>query len=358
MAASLDDLESWLIKVTEHTRLTHEALEKGPGGTAGGAKPEASNGEKFAVAAGKAQAALGAFVGAFDKAIAVLGNGMSRFVQLANPGTVYRFNLAVENAMSALGRILTPALETAGHLIQQLGNAVESLSPQAKRLVAGMVIATGVAAGLAAAVAAIGAVASVVGGPVTLLIALGSALVGLTASGAGGARAAAEFQKVLKALGTALESVAAVIQPFISVITTVVIEFANQARMAADMLVAAIDKIRAARGKGPLYDPNAKTAVAARQAQIGDLRGFANRAYTSAYNSSGGGTSSEEVKAIKEGNNTLHDILNIISLGLGGQANAAGRIYRGDRSGATFREAAAPGPGLIASLSRMAVRLF
>jgi hypothetical protein len=291
MAASLDNLQDWLIAIAQHTRETKEAIE-GKGNT-GGATGNTSGGSLAALAksATSAQAAMGSFVSSFDKAISALGSGMSRFVQLANPGVVLRFNMAVENAMSALGRILMPALQTATGLIQQMGNALESLSPRAKQLVAGMVVATGVAAALGAAVAAIGAVAAVAGGPVAIVVALAAAMAGLVVSGSAGGKAAESFRNVLKAFGTALEAVGAILQPVVeSILIPVLNDLATTLRHTADGVIAVVNRLRALGGLDPLkYDPDAKTAAAARNAQIGDLRGAANRAYTSAYNTAGGG---------------------------------------------------------------------
>ncbi|CAN0490370.1 unnamed protein product, partial [Phaeothamnion confervicola] len=157
--ATLSHLQDWLVAIAAHTRETAEAVKAGRGGAAPAAPgaPGAASGaagggglglDKLTKSANVAQAALGTFVSSFDKAIASLGNGVTRFVALANPGAVKQFDMAVENAMSALGRVLAPALETATDLVQQIGNAIESLSPQAKQLISGMVIATGIAAAL------------------------------------------------------------------------------------------------------------------------------------------------------------------------------------------------------------------
>jgi hypothetical protein len=285
---------------------------------------------KLGSSAAQASQVLSSFGDTFQKVITSLGGGMAKFVQLANPAAVYQFNIAVENAMSALGRVFAPILERVAGMIQMLGNAIESLSPQAKRLIAGLSMGAGLAGAFAAVAAAISAAVAALGGPVTLIITLAAAILGVAAASADGKKLMAEFGKILQLLGSAFEEMAAEVLPIIEELMPSVMEVLGSLLKAytavngiiisvlavaikavlvpvlealaivvtevANAIVKSVNWIRKQLGlesKAPAYDPNKNTAIAARQAQFGDIRGFASRAYTSIYNTSAGGADTQ-----------------------------------------------------------------
>lgn len=279
--------------------------------------------DKLGSSAARAGQVLSSFGDTFTKVLGSLGGGLTKFVQLADPGAVYRFNWAMENAMSAFGRIFAPVLERFTALIQSLGNAVESLSPQAKRLIAGLGMGAGLAGAFAAVAAAVSMAVAALGGPVTLLITLAAAVLGVAAASADGKKMMAAFGGVLKLVGGAFEQLAGELLPLINELMPPVMAILSamlQASLAvsgvilsvlvvviknvlvpileglawvitkvAEFVVGAVNRIRKALGlevskAATDYDPNKNQASAVRQAQSGDLRGYAMRAYVSAYN--------------------------------------------------------------------------
>ena len=141
---SIDDLFAVAVAIQQDVRhQTDKMIElmehpKGPGGPAPTAPtPDpfldrvASVLGKVASASAAAQLGLNAFISTFDRVIGAMGGGMARFVQLANPGVVMQFNFALENAMAAIGGVLAPVMARFAVMIQQMANAIESLSPLA-----------------------------------------------------------------------------------------------------------------------------------------------------------------------------------------------------------------------------------
>jgi hypothetical protein len=188
--------------------------------------------------------------------------------------------------------------------------------------------------------------------------------VGLVASGAAGSRAASAFRDALKQIGTAFEQVAAVLQPIInSVLVPALQLLAAQVKFTADTVIGAVNLLRRATGNDAVkYDPNSATAVATRQAQVGDLRSLGNRAYTSAYNSqsSGGNIPQQQLEEAKKQTRLMQDWLNVTTFGLSDRAKAAGQVFRGeDRSVRNIARATIGDAGsFTASLRRMASTLF
>jgi len=187
----------------------------------------------------------------------------------------------------------------------------------------------------------------VLGGPVAIIVALGVAIMGLAMSSSKGKGIMEAFGKVLKMFGTFAEQLAAEILPIVDEIIPPIME-ALGAVMAAvgavtsviasaiavviktvlvpvlKFLAEVITEIAAAivKAVGWLrrnvglqlsdaaanYDPNKKTATAARQAQMGDIRGLANRAYTSAYNTASRSTAEDQLSEAQQANRLLGQI--------------------------------------------------
>jgi hypothetical protein len=292
---------------------------KGSGG-GGGTKKETPGGmsgtlDKWAASAARASIVMNTFLNVFDKMISALGQGITRFVALANPAAVMRFNMALENAQSALGRVFVPILERFTLVIQQLGNAIESLSPQAKALIAGLTVGGGIA-GLFGAIAAAGAVLiKTLGIWPSIIIAAVSALAGVLTTMTEGKQLIGAFQTVLKAVGTVFEALAKAIIPIASSLIVPILQglgeilkplgviIAGLIQVVASLFIPVFQKLgeviktvaefianiinRLLRLVGMEveggFDPNKNRAQAVRQSQITDLRSFANRAYTTAY---------------------------------------------------------------------------
>lgn len=169
--------------------------------------------EKTATTLAKSGVALNAFGDVFTKVIGAMGTQLTRFVQLANPAVVMRFNMALDNAMSAMGRVFVPVLERFTLIVQKLGNAIESLNPQTKQLLGGLAAGSGLAGALGAVATAGALVVKVLGGWVTAVVALVGAFAGIVMTMSSGKQIAAAFDGVLKQFGAMMETVAKAIVP-------------------------------------------------------------------------------------------------------------------------------------------------
>lgn len=132
--------------------------------------------DKFvAKPAGKAAQVLRGMFDAIDRGLANLGGSLARFVQLSNPGAVFRFTFALRDLQAVIGQTLTPALESVTRLTRQVADALASLNLPSKSLLstlagagpaaagaAGVTAALVKMAGLGAAAGPLGAVAAVV----------------------------------------------------------------------------------------------------------------------------------------------------------------------------------------------------
>jgi hypothetical protein len=384
VAATFDDLLYVLTAMRTDNRAAVEkvveALEKGGkggpsapagpaapggGGSTGGVIPDLWNAVKARVTAlrdglaermdgvvkatGLASAALGAFTGTFDRVISSLGGGMTRFVQQANPAAVYRFTQAVENATSAVGRVLLPVLERFTVMVQQIGNAIESLSPQAKQLIGGLAGGAGLA-GAVGALAVAGRAALAALGPVGAAVALiGGAVAGVMATSASGKALTESFSNLLRAFGSIIEVVTDALLPVVE--SALVPAFESLAQVMADVADGASalrDAVRGLMGLEPKsYDPSARTALATRPAQMGDLRGLSNRAYTSAYNSGSASLASRHYSEARRQTDLLREIRNGLSpRGVGQQVGAAIGGERGGRIGRGIAGLAQLTPGV------------
>lgn len=253
MAANIDDLlnvasaiRSEIKFQSEETRAQLIGAMGGKGGGGGSSSPQSSGAgsaiEKFVSGFAKAGVVLTSFTVLFDKMMTGLGQGISRFVALANPAVVTRFNMAVENAQSALGRVFIPVLERFTAIIQGLGNAIESLSPQAKALIAGLTAGGGLAAVFAAVATAVSLLVRVLGFIPALIIAVVGSFAGIMTTMSSGKEIMAAFNSVLKMVGGIFDELAKVVipimattvKPIMSALTQVFKEFGGViARLAA-----------------------------------------------------------------------------------------------------------------------------
>lgn len=172
--------------------------------------------EKTAGILAKSGVALNAFGDVFTKVISSMGQQLTRFVQLANPAVVMRFNIAVENAMSAVGRIAVPVLERFTVVVQKLGNAIESLNPQTKQLIGGLAAGSGLAGALSAVAVGVSFVIRALGGWVTALVTVGAMFAGVALTMSSGQQIAGAFNGVLKQFGSLLEVVAKAVVPIVA----------------------------------------------------------------------------------------------------------------------------------------------
>lgn len=376
-AALRVDVRSGIDKIVNATKAAGGGGGGGGGGSTKDAFSLAGTLDKVAKSAVKAQLGLGLFVNTFESVIGALGGQLAKFVQLANPASVFRFNLAIENAMSAVGRILIPVLDRSTILIQTLGNALESLSPIAKQLIAGLTAGAALTAVFAAMAVAGSLIVGTFGAIPTLIATVVGAFAGVASTMADAGGLASGFKDMLKSVGSVFETVAQALLPIVSsaivpLLKTLGTVLAQAAQMLASVLAAlapgvgailnilvsfqkacaavmgillpiiqliavplagalsfiariieavvvpvleVLAKVLTAVGEaiswlvnkllsliglsvddlgGSKYEPDKKTAVAARQFQIGDLRGYSTRAYTSALNSAPGGSVPEQ----------------------------------------------------------------
>lgn len=263
--------------------LKGQSSGKGGGGEGGGGNQQRPPTflESLAKKAAQASVAVAGFTIVFDRMMSVMGQQLTRFVSLANPAAVTRFNIALDNAMSAMGRIFLPVLERFTAMIQSLGNAIESLSPQAKALIGALAVGGGLATMFAGIAAAVILLVKVLGGWMSIILLVVSVVAGVMTTMSEGKEMMGAFQGALKAVGTVIEILT---QIFVVVFLPVIKGVAEVIRQVA---MAIADIIRwLARQVGievPDFDPNKKQAMAVRQSNITDLKSFANRAYSTAF---------------------------------------------------------------------------
>jgi phage-related protein len=161
----------------------------------------------------KAQSVIENFANIFGKVIDAMGNQLAKFVQLANPAVVMRFNMAVQNAMSALGRVFTPALEKFTAVVQRLGNAIESLSPAAKSLISSFAVGAGLAGVFAAVAASAALLVRVCGILYPGLALVTTVFAGLMATTSSGGQILGALNGILKQVGAAFEGIAKALIP-------------------------------------------------------------------------------------------------------------------------------------------------
>lgn len=338
---TLDDLYAVLSAIQVDARVQSDkliSLAEGAGKSAAAPEEKTPSAlDKLTAAAAKAQAGLTAFVGVFDKVLSSLGGGMAKFVQLANPATVFKFNMAVENAMSAMGRVLVPVMEKFTVIVQDIGNAIESLSPHAKSLLGGLAGAGGLVGVFTALT--IGAkllIASL--GPIPAVLAVLASVLADTASGK------AIIETLTGVFGSLFETLADAVMLLEPLFDTL----AKMLAAVAEGVKILIDGLREEMGLAK-YDPNRKTAIAVRQGGMGDLRGYANRAYTSGFNS-GGGVAEKHLGVAIESRDLLKDIL----LELGVKNGSDGKLERPSETLAGLLPSERPSE----TLARMASTLF
>lgn len=146
-----------------------------------------------------------------DSFIASVGQGITRFVALYDPGRVVVFQYAVDSLYAAIGKSLAPAMDAVTQIVKALGSAISGAGEQGQTMIAA--IAAG-AVGLIAFAAAMALVQAVTtGGVLPILGALVGAFGGLEAV-TGGLQPildqlAPTLSGVMNVVGTAMEAVSA-----------------------------------------------------------------------------------------------------------------------------------------------------
>ncbi len=93
----------------------------------------------FATAVGAMQAPVVAVVDSlksFVSAVGAVGSAISEFVKLSNPVYVQKFNMAMEDLMASIGKILTPILITSTAFVRAFADVIFKLSDPLQKLVA------------------------------------------------------------------------------------------------------------------------------------------------------------------------------------------------------------------------------
>lgn len=236
-------------------------------------------------------------------ALTGFGNKIASFVAKFSPAAAERWTIATDNLQATIGRMLLPVLEKATVLVQRLGNALASLSPQAQGFIAGLTGGAGLGAVLAAGAVAVRALLASLG-PIPILIGLvGGAIAGVVGNMASAKSLGDAFSKVLGALGTVIEAIAGVAVPLltaaIELVTPLIEEFASALEFVAGVIrdaLAALGLTEAAN-----YDPNAKNATqAVRRSQVSDLSSFASRNYTAAYSGATSDVPTQQLGVLKD----------------------------------------------------------
>lgn len=230
-------------------------------------------------------AKVGAVVTSAMNALTSFGSSLSTFVEKANPVAVMRFGQAVDDMQAVIGRALTPVLERVTIMVRGMGDAFVSLSDPAQKFIAAMTGGAGLGAVLAAAAGAAKLLLASLG-PIPIIVGLvGGAIAGVAGTMASGKQVSEAFGRVMKVVGTIIESLAAVVLPLVAAALDVVVPLLDALADAITFVTDSVLAALAAFGLAGDYDPKAKSSVGAavRQASIGDIGSFANKAYSSAY---------------------------------------------------------------------------
>lgn len=261
-------------------------------------------------------------------ALTGFGSQLSQFVGKANPVAVMQFTMAVDNLQAVIGRALTPVLERVTFMVQKLGDAFVSLSPNAQGLIGSLAAGGGLAAVFGAVrIAVMGLMAAL--GPVPIIVGtLVSALGGLVSTTASGKQFAAALDGVLRAVGTVFEALATVVMPLVEgalqVVTPLLDVFAEAVRTVGSALSDALEYIGFESAAN--YNPAAKSATGAavRPAQMTDLSSFASKAYTTAATGGAADIPKQSLDVLKE----IRDELKLKRETGAGIAASGGRALR------------------------------
>src|SRR5262249_48327703 len=127
---------------------------------------------------------------------------------------------ALENAMSAIGRVFAPALERLAVVVQRAANAIESLSGTSKELIAAFTAGGGLAAVIGIVAVSVRALMRALATGPGLILTLAGAVAGLLSSMEEGKALASGLSEVFRVLGDLFESIA---RPLVGVIAAVAI---------------------------------------------------------------------------------------------------------------------------------------
>lgn len=111
---------------------------------------------------------------------AAVFSNVSRFVEAFDPSSVNQFNMALRDLMAVLGAALLPVLEQITTIVREFSNSLLGNMESMKPLIQAIVTTTLVLGTLTVALAGVQAVLSVLGGPLSLLILIGGAIVQMT----------------------------------------------------------------------------------------------------------------------------------------------------------------------------------
>ncbi len=265
---------------------------------------------------------------------------IGRFVELANPALVQRFNIVFQDFMGVMGRILVPLLQNVTLLFQKLADNIFALGAPAKSLIG---LLFGMAVGMAITAASIIAVnlavqalniaiAASTGGLAAIFQVIGAAAGLLVGTGTGLLFAVGtleDFRKilddVLPAIRELANALAGALMPVMQQMVPVIVQLANSFASIVQSLtplikllgqdlaialktllftaqtIAAILALFFGGASGKAAD---KAPPAVRQVQSGDIQSFLNRQFVAALQGVPAGKSeiagiADDVKAIR-----------------------------------------------------------
>lgn len=190
-------------------------------------------------AAGAAERGLGSLATGVEAALSRMGAQFARFVQLANPAAVIRFNQALADTQAVVGQILTPVFQKFTGAVRALGDALISLDPVTKSVLAGLSAGGALAGVLGAVASALALAVGTFGGLNTVVVTLVSSVAGLLTTTGEWKTISGALASVLRTVGQVVQSVAA---PLARVVAALAPTFAALAEIlgALGKIVAAV----------------------------------------------------------------------------------------------------------------------
>lgn len=318
MAATLDDLVYLATAQRVDLRFALDRVEQllttiaggpaaGGGGAAPAPAPAAAPGSGLMAGLTNGPARILAMFGALEKAITSFGGQVARFVSQASPAHMLKWNMAIADLQAVIGRALLPVMERLTQMVRKLADAFVNLSPEAQKLAVGLGVGSGLGAAIAGVAAAAKLLMATFGRVPVLIGTLVASFVGVMTTMDSGRSLMKAFNGLLRATITLFESLARVLVPLLDYgLTPVLDALAGAIQDVSAAVESLVDAARSLFGLEPVSRTDRSSVGAAvRGAQIGDVQGFINRAYTSAFQ---GGVNSIEAQQLEELKGLRRDI--------------------------------------------------
>lgn len=209
----------------------------------------------------------------FTAAVGGVGQSIAKFVQLASPVEVTKFNMALEDLTAIFGQILTPVMQASTAFVRMFADAIHSVAKPLQTLVNEIFrpltqIMPLVSNTLAAMLQPLGTVARLLAPVVRAFMGIGTALARLSLT-------------VVEAWFTGIASAAEALAPVFTLLGVVLELLAKQVEKAINWVNRAIQSVLGPPGR--LRVEGSSVGAAVRPAQIGSVEDYGRRAQQAAF---------------------------------------------------------------------------